>query len=120
MDWYISAWKKALVFKGRARRKEYWLFHLFTLLGSILLGLIMGLTESVVGEQEVLNKLLKNAFIIASMIAGLSAGVRRMHDIGKSGWWIIVPFVSLVFACFNSQPHENEYGANPKLADLPE
>lgn len=39
-----------------------------------------------------------------------------MHDIGKSGWWIIVPVVSLVFACLDSQPHENEYGANPKAA----
>lgn len=48
--------------------------------------------------------------------AGFSAGVRRMHDIGKSGWWIIVPVVSLVFACLDSQPHENEYGANPKAA----
>lgn len=116
MDWYITAWKKALVFKGRARRKEYWLFFLFTLLVSMLLGLIMGMAESLIGEQEVLNKLLKNAFIIASMIAGFSAGVRRMHDIGKSGWWIIVPVVSLVFACLDSQPHENEYGANPKAA----
>ncbi len=55
-------------------------------------------------------------YSLAILIPSIAIGVRRMHDLGRSGWWIICPFVNLVFLCLDSQPGENKYGPNPKLA----
>jgi len=50
------------------------------------------------------------------MIPGIAVGVRRLHDIGRSGWWLLFPVVNIIMLCLDSQSAENGYGPNPKLA----
>ena len=88
-------------FSGRARRSEYWYFVLF----SLIIGLIP-IVNLIVG--------------LISIIPGIAVCVRRLHDIGKSGWWLllclipVVNLILLVWYCTDSQPGENQWGANPK------
>lgn len=57
---------------------------------------------------------LAHLYSLAIIVPFLAAGVRRMHDVGRSGWWILLPFVNLYFACCDSEPGDNKWGANPK------
>ncbi len=113
MNWYLEVLKKYAVFEGRSRRKEYWMFFLFNFIISFVLGFVEGL----VGGPGILYLI----YALAVFIPGLAVTVRRLHDIGKSGWWIligIVPLIGaivlLIFAVMDSQPGDNEYGPNPK------
>lgn len=116
-------------FKGRASRSEYWYFLLF----SIIIGLILSLLDSIIinpilgihpidesGRAGVLGTL----FSLGTMIPSFALALRRLHDIGKKGWWILLAlipvvnfigvFVLLYFFIKDSQPGANEYGPNPK------
>ena len=120
MNWYITALKKYTVFSGRARRKEYWMFVLFNVIFSFiavgldfLLSQIMG-WDGGVGIFSIL-------YSLAITLPSLAVAVRRLHDIGKSGWWFFITLVPLVGSIWylillvtDSQPGENEYGPNPK------
>jgi uncharacterized membrane protein YhaH (DUF805 family) len=115
MNWYIDAWKNYFTFTGRARRKAYWMFVLFNIIAAIVASII----DNVLGTGGVIGGL----YSLAVLIPGIALGVRRLHDIGKSGWWLLIALVPLigfivliVFACTDSQPGDNEYGPNPKGA----
>lgn len=108
MNGYIEAWKKYAVFDGRSTRSEYWLFTL----GNMLAGVIFGLLGA---------ELLSALYTLAALIPGIAVSVRRLHDIGRSGWWLLIvllPIVGLivwiVFMVTDSQPGGNQYGGNPK------
>jgi uncharacterized membrane protein YhaH (DUF805 family) len=113
MQWYLEVLKKYAVFSGRARRKEYWMFVLFNIIISFALGFVTGFVASLIGSPGIAG-IITIIYSLAIIIPGIAVGVRRMHDLGRSGWWIIVPFVNLVFLFMDSQPGENEYGPNPK------
>ncbi|MEO0970269.1 MAG: DUF805 domain-containing protein [Cyanobacteria bacterium J06639_18] len=107
MKWYIDALKKYGVFSGRSRRKAYWMFWLFDVIFTILFSVI----DQIIGnEVEILSTL----YTLATIIPSLAVAVRRIHDTGHSGWWILFPIVNLVFLCTDSQPESNKYGPNPK------
>jgi len=118
MNWYIEVLKKYAVFQGRARRKEYWMFTLFNVLiamGLAFIDVFAGLAnEDGVGA-------LSTIYSLAVLLPGLGVAVRRLHDIGRSGWWLLIALVPvvgavvlLVFAVLDSEPGSNEYGPNPK------
>ena len=107
MNWYIEVIKKYAVFSGRARRKEYWMFFLFNLIIAFVLGFIEGLA----GGSGIIGSLYK----FAVLIPGIAVGVRRMHDTDRSGWWLLLPIVNLVFLVQDSQQGDNQYGPNPKV-----
>ncbi|NEA66549.1 DUF805 domain-containing protein [Streptomyces sp. SID12488] len=114
MNYFIEALKKYAVFSGRARRKEYWMFALFYMIIAIVVVII----EAAIGGQ-ILSILLTVAFFLP----GLGVTVRRLHDTGRSGWWVLfalVPLVGsitlIVFMCLDGEQGENKYGYNPKLA----
>ncbi|MEB4783404.1 DUF805 domain-containing protein [Paenibacillus jamilae] len=113
MQWYLNGLKNYVGFQGRARRTEYWMFVLFSVIASFIVGLIDGLLG--------LTPILTLIYSLAVLLPSLGVLARRLHDTGKSGWWILialVPFggiVLLVFACLDSQPGDNKYGKNPKL-----
>ena len=95
-------------FSGRARRSEYWYFTLFHFLINFAVGLL---------RIPAVSSLVALALFIPS----LAVGVRRLHDIGKSGWYILIALVPLVGAilllvweCRDSDPGSNLYGPNPK------
>jgi uncharacterized membrane protein YhaH (DUF805 family) len=120
MDWYLMVWKKYANFNGRARRKEYWMFSLFHLLVFLVLELTgFALLKSGIGIAFLV---LVFVYAMAAIIPSLSVGVRRLHDIGKSGWWMfigLIPFIGglilFIFTVLDSDPGMNEYGPNPKF-----
>ena len=115
MNWYLDVLKKYAVFTGRARRKEYWMFVLF----SVIVTIVLSLVEGIVGGPGVLSGL----YALAVLIPSIAVGVRRLHDTGRSGWWILIGLVPLVgiivlivFFVADSQPGTNQYGPNPEGA----
>jgi uncharacterized membrane protein YhaH (DUF805 family) len=120
MNWYLDVLKKYAVFNGRARRKEYWMFFLFNVIISIVLLIVDGIigTSAVPGALGLLGGL----YALALLIPGIAVAVRRLHDTGRSGWWILiglVPFVGgivlIVFLVQDGTPGENQFGKNPKM-----
>lgn len=122
MEWFMKALRQYAVFTGRARRKEYWFFVLFYILIAIGLGFI----DSVLGLGSEEFGLLSGLFGLAMILPALGVAVRRMHDTGRSGWWVLVsliPFVGwLIFIWFatrDGEPGPNDYGPDPKAEPLP-
>lgn len=113
MNYFIEAFKKYAVFSGRARRKEYWMFVLFT----VIIGIVLAIVDAFIGVQ-----ILSSVFSLALLVPSLSLLWRRLHDTGRSGWWFLFAFVPLVgsitllvFMCLDGEAGENKYGHNPKL-----
>ncbi len=116
MTWYLEVLKKYAVFCGRARRKEYWMFFLFNIIISFVMGFVLGFIGGILGIGTALSNPASVIYGLAVLVPGIAVGVRRMHDIGRSGWWLLFPFVNLVFLCLDSENGENRYGPNPKVA----
>ena len=115
MNWYLEVLKKYAVFKGRARRKEYWYFQLVNALISIVIALIFA--QGVDGESVV-----SSIYALAVFIPTIAVSVRRLHDMGRSGWFMLILLIPIVgwlvllyFFVQGSQAITNEYGENPKL-----
>jgi uncharacterized membrane protein YhaH (DUF805 family) len=107
MNWYIEVLKKYAVFEGRARRQEYWMFSLFHFLVMFALLLLEGIAPGV-------GVALTMLYLLATFVPSIAVGVRRMHDTGHSGWWLLAPIVPFVFSLQDSQAGSNSFGANPK------
>ena len=114
MKWFIQALKKYAVFDGRAQRKEYWMFFLFSMIFAFAIGLVLGVIELTLEIGTALSDPASIIYNLVMLVPSFAVGVRRMHDIGRSGWWILFPLVNLVFLCLDSEPGENKYGPNPK------
>jgi len=119
MDWFLGALKKYAVFEGRARRREYWFYALFVVLISIGLNIV----DRILGtyNAEYGTGILGGLFSLAVLIPSLAVGARRLHDTGRSGWWLLIGLIPLigaivliVFFVIDSQPGTNQYGPNPK------
>ena len=108
MGWYIECLKKYAVFGGRARRKEYWTFVLFNVLIVLALRIVDGMSGGTGGA------VFGSLYQVATLLPALAAGVRRMHDTDHSGWWLLVPGVSLIFAVRAGQNGDNRFGPDPK------
>ena len=121
MDWYLDILKnKYAQFTGRARRKEYWYFVLFNLLASIALGVIDGITGTYSDDAGL--GLLGGIYALAGFIPSIAVAMRRLHDTGRSGWWLLLALIPilgflvlLVFMLLDSEPGDNQYGPNPKV-----
>jgi uncharacterized membrane protein YhaH (DUF805 family) len=128
MNWYLEALKKYAVFSGRARRKEYWMFVLFSIVIAIALSAAVVVLERIVGitPRASHGTVLADLYGLATFVPSWAVTVRRLHDTGRTGWWAlfgVVPIVGwivlLVFMLLDSQPGENRYGANPKAGVQP-
>jgi uncharacterized membrane protein YhaH (DUF805 family) len=124
MNWWLTAMKKYVDFSGRARRTEYWMFMLFNMIfGTVAFVLDILLSSATDGAGF---GVFYSLFSLAIMIPSLSVTVRRLHDVGKSGWWILIsliPFIGgiwlFVLTISASQPGENAYGSHPKVSMVP-
>ena len=117
MHWFILALDKYFTIKGRAQRKEYWYFYLFMTIGQISLSLADMALIYFAGVSGFPNFL----FFLVTIIPALTVCVRRLHDTGRSGWWMLlfaIPIIGtilwIVFCAKDSQPGSNAYGPNPK------
>jgi uncharacterized membrane protein YhaH (DUF805 family) len=115
MEWYLKVLKQHYAdFNGRARRQEYWMYTLFNIIALVVL-VILTKVSSIFG-------ILYAVYALGTLLPSLAVTVRRLHDIGKSGWFVLIsliPIVSLYLIYLlvqDSQPGTNEYGANPKGA----
>ena len=99
---------KYATFSGRATRSEYWWFYLAFLLAYIALSILAGVTGSMVFG------LLAMVLSLGALLPQLAAGVRRMHDVDKSGWFLLVPFYNLYLSVIPGTPGENRFGAPPE------
>lgn len=121
MNWYIEVLKKYAVFEGRARRQEYWMFFLVNLLISIGIGFVLGVLQAVTRTSALAG--LSYLYSLAILIPSVAVGVRRLHDTGKSGWWLLlsfVPFGAFFVIYFLAQPGvvgPNQYGPDPKAGE---
>jgi uncharacterized membrane protein YhaH (DUF805 family) len=121
VSWYLEALKKYAVFHGRSRRAEYWYFVLFNLIVAVVLAGIDTLLGTFSSAQNI--GLLSGIYSLAVIIPTLAVTFRRLHDIDRSGWWILINLVPLigtivlfVFALMDGTPGDNRYGPNPKGA----
>ena len=101
MSYYLKVLTNYAKFDGRARRSEYWYFTLFNVIITVLFSII-GL------------KLLSNIYTLAVLLPSIGVAIRRMHDVDKSGWFILIPFYNLFLACSAGTCGENRFGADPK------
>ena len=122
MDWYLKCLKQFANFSGRARRKEYWMFVLFNLIFYIVLVFL----DVAFGwwSQEIGAGVLGTIYGLAVFIPGLAVSVRRLHDIGKSGWnlfWSLIPIVGpvllLIWFCKEGEHMSNDWGPDPKAGE---
>ena len=123
MKWFIKCLKHYADFRGRAQRKEYWMFALFNIIFLfawlvLISGLSVGLGKQ--GQQSAIS-IAWWAYILAFLIPSLAVGIRRLHDIGKSSWWMLlalIPFIGwlvlFIFFVMKSEWGSNKYGDNPK------
>ncbi len=108
----FEALKKYAEFKGRARRKEYWLFILLY----IICYMIAYLIDTVLGTLIIFSAIVTLGLLIPT----ISVGVRRLHDTDRSGWWYLLGFVPfanialLIFFFLDGTPGENRFGPDPK------
>ena len=110
MEWYLKVVRDNYAnFNGRATRQEYWMFNLFHIIFFVFL---MFIDPSLA---------LYYIYTLATFIPGFGVTVRRMHDIGKSGWWGLIIFIPIIgsiwffiLLCTDSQKGTNEYGESPK------
>ncbi|OZS43707.1 DUF805 domain-containing protein [Photobacterium sanguinicancri] len=119
MSWYLHVLKNYAVFKGRARRKEYWYFFLVNLVIALCLAVVDNLLHTP-GSADGAG-ILGSIYSFAVMIPTIAVGVRRLHDTGRVGWWmfiVIIPVIGalvlLYFFVKDSEAQSNEYGPNPK------
>lgn len=122
MNWYLHVLRNYANFNGRARRKEYWMFVLFNIIfgiAAMVIDNLLGIAVEAIGYGPIYG-----LYSLAVLIPGLAVAVRRLHDVGKSGWMllvILIPIIGaiwiLVLSVSDSQPGDNQYGSNPKERD---
>lgn len=122
MQWYTDVIKKYVEFSGRARRKEYWMFVLFNVIISIVISIIDRIIGTTYGSAN--QGVLSTIYSLAVLLPSLAVGVRRLHDTGRSGWWLLINLVPcvgwivfLVFAIQEGNAGDNAYGPDPKAAE---
>ena len=119
MSYYLTVLKKYAVFEGRARRAEYWFFGLF----NAIIGIALVFLGAVIagGDTDHPALFISNLYSLGVLLPSLAVAVRRLHDTGRSGWWIFIGLIPLVgwivlivFYVQDSDAGDNAYGPNPK------
>jgi uncharacterized membrane protein YhaH (DUF805 family) len=114
MNYYIRAFKKYADFEGRDNRPQYWYFYLVNLIVYIVLGFIN-------------TAILASLYALVVLIPSIAIGIRRLHDIGKSGWWLLISLIPIVgwiwiivLLATKGEDKPNKYGSVPKGDDFAE
>ena len=117
MNWYLEVLKKYAVFRGRASRTEYWMFVLFNVIFAIAALVIDNLSG--LATESVESGPVYSLYVLATLVPSLAVSARRLHDTGKSGWYLLlglIPCVGIILLVFMVTPGNigaNEYGEDP-------
>ena len=130
MEWMVLPYRRYFDFLGRSRRREYWMFLLFTLLIQMVLEAVFGTRTGGVGPtganfavsiQGGPGGLISGLFALASFIPSLAVSIRRLHDQDRTGWLlllVLIPFLGwfalLVLMCLEGTRGPNRFGSDPK------
>lgn len=119
-----SFWSNYATFKGRSRRSEYWWIQLFLVLTNLAVAAIDLVLMNGDIDRFIANGgggIVGLVWILVTIVPALAVLVRRLHDTGKSGWWVLiglVPFVGtivlFVFSVLDSDVGDNKFGGSPK------
>jgi uncharacterized membrane protein YhaH (DUF805 family) len=112
-DWYLKCVKGHYAdFEGRARRTEYWMFLLVNVIIAIVIGIIGAIIHF---------RVLSTLYSLAVLVPGIAVGVRRLHDTGRTGWWLLLSLIPvigtiwiIILLATNGDQGSNEYGGDPK------
>ncbi|KAF1080437.1 MAG: hypothetical protein GQF41_3261 [Candidatus Rifleibacterium amylolyticum] len=113
MEVYMLPWQKFAVFDGRAGRREYWTF--------VLVNFVISMVINILAKQVGVIGIVGLLFSLATLVPSIAVGIRRLHDTGKSGWYMLLMFIPLLgwlaMLLFMVQPSSeaNDYGAVPTL-----
>ncbi len=119
MKWYLKVVRDNYAnFEGRARRQEYWMFTLFNIIFIYALAFLSGFLIAIT-ETAVLG-LIYIVYVLGVLIPSIAVTVRRMHDVGKSGWYCLIPIYSFILAVTEGDRGTNEYGPDPKAPNAEE
>lgn len=117
MNWYLKVLKQYADFNGRARHQEYWMF--------VLINAAISFGATLIGGLLGVGTLLQLVYSFAVLVPTIAVGVRRLHDIGKSGWMLLVSFIPiagiiwiLVLLAKEGEVQPNQWGDNPKLGNV--
>lgn len=118
MRWYLKVLGQYVDFHGRARRAEYWMFALVNI---AVLFVLTVLDNMLTGTATTSPDILRGIYTLAVLLPSLGVCVRRLHDTGRSGWWLLIALIPiigtivlLVFLVTDGDWGPNEHGANPK------
>ena len=124
MYWYIKVINQYSDFSSRARRQEYWMFALFNIVFAIIalmLDIFLGTTFEIQG-LSIGTGFVSIVYSLFVLIPNLALSVRRLHDVGKSGWFLLIAFIPfiggvwlLILFLTDSQAETNQWGPNPKV-----
>jgi uncharacterized membrane protein YhaH (DUF805 family) len=121
MKWYLKALGQYADFTGRARRKEYWMFTLVSVIISFVLRFLDGVLHPDGNVGLLSMGLLEGLYSLAVFLPSVAVSVRRLHDTGRSGWWQligIIPVIGwiviIVFLATDGERQPNAYGPDPK------
>lgn len=113
MHWYLDVLKNYVGFEGRAHRTEFWMYALIWFIVYVVLAII----EGILGLPGILSGL----YSLGTLLPNIAVAMRRLHDTGRTGWWLLIGFVPfigaivlLIFYCIDSEAGDNQYGPNPK------
>ena len=107
MKWYLIVLINYAVVKGRARRKEYWMFVQI----SSMIEVVLRCIDSTPRGPGIIVLI----YNLAVLVPSIAVGVRRMHDTDHSGWFLLVPIYSLILLVRKGQQGDNRFGSDPKI-----
>lgn len=119
MDWYLKVLRNYIGFKGRARRKEFWMF---TLVNFILI-CVLGLIDKMLGWERAGGEgILTTIYGLLVFLPGWAVLFRRLHDTDRSAWWLLLVLIPVlgwiiivIFNCQRGTVGENRFGPDPLL-----
>ena len=120
---FLEPYKKYFTISGRATRREYWTFGFFV---GAMLPILLAVDIFLFPDTELGDGWTYLIFVAFSTIPSLTVTVRRLHDIDKSGWWLLVTFVPFIggllviyFVSLDSTPGDNQFGMQPRKISMP-
>jgi uncharacterized membrane protein YhaH (DUF805 family) len=111
-----AGFKNYINFSGRACRSEYWYWVLFAVIATIIATII---DRTMFASDDPTSSPVRNIFGLVTFLPGLSIGIRRLHDIDRTGWWVLIAFTLIglillwVWACFRGTIGPNRFGPDP-------